>query len=267
MLLIIEFLKINFLTVNKAHTRPLEKITELLNFRSLRTTKKNFIKQRYSMWIDRRCYKINAWFLPKSVYRLSTIHIKHFYTLLSSFPLTYPFPLSLFLSFFLLAKVNKLILHFIRKCKRWSIIKAFLKKKNKVGRREKKSLLKKKNKMERFACMCSVAQSCPTLCGTMHYSQLGLASCPWSFPGPGVGCHFLLQGIFPTQGLNLHLFYLPALAGGLFTTSTTWESPKICLLYRKESLGHRKGWISVFYLFTLLIFESLVLKLQFKILI
>ena len=27
---------------------------------------------------------------------------------------------------------------------------------------------------------------------------------PWGFPGKntGVGCHFLLQGIFPTQGLN-----------------------------------------------------------------
>ena len=27
---------------------------------------------------------------------------------------------------------------------------------------------------------------------------------PWDFPGmsTGVGCHFLLQGIFPTQGLN-----------------------------------------------------------------
>ena len=26
--------------------------------------------------------------------------------------------------------------------------------------------------------------------------------CPWNFPGKntGVGCHFLLQGIFPTQG-------------------------------------------------------------------
>ena len=31
--------------------------------------------------------------------------------------------------------------------------------------------------------------------------------CPWDFPGKniGVGCHFLLQGIFPTQGLNLCL--------------------------------------------------------------
>ena len=34
--------------------------------------------------------------------------------------------------------------------------------------------------------------------------------CPWDFPGKntGVGCHLLLQGIFPTQGLNLHLLHL-----------------------------------------------------------
>ena len=34
--------------------------------------------------------------------------------------------------------------------------------------------------------------------------------CPWDFPGKntGVGCHFLLQGIFPTQGSNLYLLCL-----------------------------------------------------------
>ena len=34
--------------------------------------------------------------------------------------------------------------------------------------------------------------------------------CSWDFPGKntGVGCHFLLLGIFPTQGLNPHLLYL-----------------------------------------------------------
>ena len=33
---------------------------------------------------------------------------------------------------------------------------------------------------------------------------------PWNFPhmNIGAGCHFLLQGIFSTQGLNPHLFYL-----------------------------------------------------------
>jgi len=34
--------------------------------------------------------------------------------------------------------------------------------------------------------------------------------CPWDSPGKntGVGCHFLLQGIFPTQGSNLGLLCL-----------------------------------------------------------
>ena len=34
--------------------------------------------------------------------------------------------------------------------------------------------------------------------------------CPWDSPGknPAVGCHFLLQGIFPTQGSNLSLLRL-----------------------------------------------------------
>ena len=33
--------------------------------------------------------------------------------------------------------------------------------------------------------------------------------CPWDFPGKntGVGCHCLLQGIFPTQGSNLCLLH------------------------------------------------------------
>ena len=50
--------------------------------------------------------------------------------------------------------------------------------------------------------------------------------CPWDSPGKntGVGCHALLQGIFPTQGSNLCLLCLPALPSGFFTTSTTWEA-------------------------------------------
>ena len=34
--------------------------------------------------------------------------------------------------------------------------------------------------------------------------------CPWDFPGKntGVGCHFLLQGIFPAQRSDPHLLYL-----------------------------------------------------------
>ena len=43
--------------------------------------------------------------------------------------------------------------------------------------------------------------------------------CPWNFPGMNirVGCHFLLQGILPSQGQNLCLAS-PALACRFFTT-------------------------------------------------
>ena len=48
-----------------------------------------------------------------------------------------------------------------------------------------------------------VAQSCPTLLWPHGLLPTRLL-CPWDFPGKstGVGCHFLLQRIFLTQGLN-----------------------------------------------------------------
>ena len=50
-----------------------------------------------------------------------------------------------------------------------------------------------------------VARSCPTLCNPMDYS-------PWNSPGQntGMGSFSLLQGIFPTQGLNPGLPHLQA---------------------------------------------------------
>ena len=44
-----------------------------------------------------------------------------------------------------------------------------------------------------------VAKSCPTLCNPMDCSLPG--------KNTGVGCHFLLQGIFPTQGSNAGLLH------------------------------------------------------------
>ena len=51
--------------------------------------------------------------------------------------------------------------------------------------------------------LCLVTPSCPTLCGSMDCSPPG-SSVHRNSPGKnnGVGCHALLQGIFPTQGLN-----------------------------------------------------------------
>ena len=53
---------------------------------------------------------------------------------------------------------------------------------------------------------CSVA--CDYLC--LHGLQPTRLLCPWNFPDKnnGVNCYFLLQGIFPTQGLNLHVLHL-----------------------------------------------------------
>ena len=55
-------------------------------------------------------------------------------------------------------------------------------------------------------CYCLAAKSCPTLLRPHGLQPKGLL-CPWDFPGknPGVDCHFLLQGVFPTQGSNPHL--------------------------------------------------------------
>ena len=63
----------------------------------------------------------------------------------------------------------------------------------------------------------------------MDYGPLG-SSVHGDPPGKkiGVGCHFLLQGIFLTltQGSNLQSLMPLALAGRFFTTRATWEAWK-----------------------------------------
>ena len=60
------------------------------------------------------------------------------------------------------------------------------------------------------------AQLCPTLCDPMNYSPPG-SSVHGDSPGKkiGVGCCFLLQEIFPTQGSNPYVCLMsPALQAG-----------------------------------------------------
>ena len=65
--------------------------------------------------------------------------------------------------------------------------------------------------------LCSVAQLCPTLCDPMDYSSPGFSVCEiFAGKNTGMGWHFLLQGIFPTQGSNLRLLcFLHWQAGSL----------------------------------------------------
>ena len=63
-------------------------------------------------------------------------------------------------------------------------------------------------------CLCYYrSPMCTRVCMLSHFShvqpcvlQPSRLLCPWDSPGKNirVGCHALLQGIFPTQGLNLH---------------------------------------------------------------
>ena len=60
---------------------------------------------------------------------------------------------------------------------------------------------------------------------------------PWNFSGKrtGVGCHFLLQGIFPTQGSNLCLLHCkqtlvsPEPPGKLVHWRREWQSTPVLL--------------------------------------
>ena len=70
--------------------------------------------------------------------------------------------------------------------------------------------------LSRFSRVCFVA--------SVDYSPPG-SPVYGDSPGKnsGVSYHALLLGIFPTQRLNTASLISPALAGGFFTTSATWE--------------------------------------------
>ena len=58
--------------------------------------------------------------------------------------------------------------------------------------------------------LCVVSQQVMSHCLPPHGLQPARLLCPWDFPGKHtrVACHFLLQGIFLTQGSNPHLLHL-----------------------------------------------------------
>ena len=77
-------------------------------------------------------------------------------------------------------------------------------------------------------CVCVCVCVCRTHARAVMSDSLGIPGlwptrllCPWDFTSKntGVGCHFLLQGIFPTQGLNLWLLHWSFLREALHTVS------------------------------------------------
>ena len=108
------------------------------------------------------------------------------------------------------------------------------------------------------AVRCLVAQPCPTLCDPMGCSTPG-PSVHGDSPGKntGVGCHALLQGIIPAQGLNPGLLYCKWILCHLshqgsprilewvtypFSRGTSWPRNRNCGLYYIE----KKACLPVF---------------------
>ena len=64
-----------------------------------------------------------------------------------------------------------------------------------------------KNPYELYHCRHLVAKPCPTLATPWTVARQAPLSMGFSRQEYWVGCHFLLQGIFPTQELNLGLLH------------------------------------------------------------
>ena len=62
----------------------------------------------------------------------------------------------------------------------------------------------------KLPCVCVLSCFSPVWHFVTLWTVVRQPFCLWDSPGKntGVGCHFLLQGIFPTQGSKLHLLWL-----------------------------------------------------------
>ena len=62
-----------------------------------------------------------------------------------------------------------------------------------------------------------------------HGTEPARLLCSWDSPGKntGVDCHALLQGIFPTQGSNLHFLHPLHWQAGSLPLAPPWKSTKV----------------------------------------
>ena len=70
-----------------------------------------------------------------------------------------------------------------------------------------------------FVLSAKLLQSCPTLWTVAQQAPLSIAG-----KNTGVGCHALLQGIFPDPGTKPKSLTSPAVAVRSFAISATWET-------------------------------------------
>ena len=87
--------------------------------------------------------------------------------------------------------------------------------------------------LSKTSSSCLATKSCLSFFDPTDYSLPG-SFCPWGFPGKntGVGCHFLLQGIFPTQGSNPRLLHWQVIIYHCATTREVQDIPYFPNLHR-----------------------------------
>ena len=78
--------------------------------------------------------------------------------------------------------------------------------------------------------MCACAQSCPTLCDPWTVTHQALLSVEFPRQEYWSGLTFPTPGDLPDPGIKTATGASPLLADGFFTTSSTWQAPKVCVL-------------------------------------
>ena len=91
--------------------------------------------------------------------------------------------------------------------------------------------------------------------------------CPWDFPGKniGVGCRFLLQRIFLTQGSNLCLFHLLHWKAGSLPLTPTGKPQRVLkpVTHEWKNSSKNKWMTSSFSFFNLIFFKWRIIVLQY----
>ena len=99
-----------------------------------------------------------------------------------------------------------------------------------------------------FAVMCLVTQSCPILATPWTVALTG-SSVHGDSPSKniGVGCHALLQGIFPTQGLNPGLLHCRQILYHLSHQGNPWILEWVAYPFSRGT-SQPRNWTGVSYI-------------------
>ena len=107
----------------------------------------------------------------------------------------------------------------MHRCQKWKSCSPF---------RRDSSHAEESVKSQRAACVHAQSlPSCPTLCDPMDLARQAPLAMGFSRQEYWSGLPCPPSGDLPEAGIESESLVSPALAGGFFTTSATWEAPKI----------------------------------------